>query len=96
LRRSKAPADLKGWVASLEQSGHIEPIILPKIRPVLGCGGGDFDTNHLLWQKLNKEETIRSRLRERLSWNARCKTRRIVSGWHSLWIWPCRNVFWLA
>lgn len=54
---------LSGGVPTPQQSAGIEAIILPKIRPVLDVIGGDFHTDHPLWQNLNTDEAIRGRLR---------------------------------
>jgi endonuclease G, mitochondrial len=45
-----------------EQSGALEAIILPKIRPVLDVVDGDFQTDHPLWLMLNTDQAIRGKL----------------------------------
>ena len=49
---------------SSEQIAGVEAIILPKIRPVLDVVGGDFHTDHPLWQKLNDGSDIHARLKQ--------------------------------
>ena len=58
---------LNGRVPSPQQSAGIDAIILPKIRPVLDVIGGDFHTDHPLWQKLNDDQAIRGRLLKAIS-----------------------------
>jgi endonuclease G, mitochondrial len=57
---------LQGRVPSQQQAAGLEAIILPKIRPVLDVIGGDFHTDHPLWQMLNDDQAIRGRLRKAL------------------------------
>jgi endonuclease G len=55
---------LKGHAPTPQQSSGLEAIILPRIRPVLDVIGGDFHTDHPLWQMLNDDQAIRGRLRK--------------------------------
>jgi endonuclease G len=58
---------LQGRTPTPQQSSGLEAIILPKIRPVLDVIGGDFHTDHPLWQMLNNDEGIRVKLRKAIS-----------------------------
>jgi endonuclease G len=55
---------LKGHAPTPQQSSGLEAIILPRIRPVLDVIGGDFHTDHPLWQMLNDDQTIRGKLQK--------------------------------